>query len=53
MTLTKVTGQDVERDLYTSYDPDPATVCGIHRGRGVPLAVLLVPVLLLLRRRRR
>ena len=37
----------------TSYDPDPATVCGIHRGRGVPLAVLLVPVLLLLRRRRR
>lgn len=53
LTLTKVTGQDVARDLFVTHSP--ARGCGVdrERGRGLPIVVLLVPLVLLTRRRRR
>ena len=58
MTLTKIAGADVDRNLYAVYQTHHGQVlCGIDRAgagsRGLPLAALLVPLLLLMRRRRR
>ena len=54
MTLTKVTGRDIDRNLYTTLQPAQGA-CGVDRGRGrgLPLIVLLVPLVLMTRRRRR
>lgn len=52
MTLKKVTGEDQSRSLYVTRDNASSTACAVAPRRGVPLAVLLVPLLLLLRRRR-
>lgn len=53
MTLTKVSGTDVSRDLFLTRDTSGGQECAIDRTRGTPLVVLLTPLLLLMRRRRR
>lgn len=52
MTLKKVAGEDQSRSLYVTRDESSSAACAVAPRRGVPLAVLLVPLLLLLRRRR-
>lgn len=53
MTLTRVTGTDVSRELFLARDTSAGQECAIDRTRGTPLVVLLTPLLLLMRRRRR
>jgi hypothetical protein len=52
MTLTKAALEPVDPALYVVYDPDAAGGCRLGSRRGVPLGALLLPLLLLLRRRR-
>ncbi|MBA3546639.1 MAG: DUF2330 domain-containing protein [Nannocystis sp.] len=53
MTLTKATLDPVDPALGVIYDPDAGTSCSLGSRRSVPLGALLLPLLLLLRRRRR
>ncbi len=55
MTFTKATLEPVAPALYVVYDPDAGNSngCSLGSRRGVPLGALLLPLLLLLRRRRR
>lgn len=55
MTFTKATLDPVDPALHVIYDPDAGTSggCSLGSRRGVPLGALLLPLLLLLRRRRR
>jgi hypothetical protein len=50
MTLQKVAGADVERDIHLVHRPH-SSACAVGR-RGLPAGALLLPLLLLLRRRR-
>jgi len=53
MTLTKATLDPTGPTLYVTYDPDAgSTACNLGSRRGVPFGALLIPLLLLLRRRR-
>jgi hypothetical protein len=53
MTLTRVEGQDVDRNFHATLFNLGYAMCGIDRSRGAPPLLLLTPLLLLMRRRRR
>lgn len=53
VTLTKTAQDPVNPTMYVNYDPEAGSGgCKLGTGRGVPFGALLVPLLLLLRRRR-
>lgn len=53
MTLTKAALDPTSPTLYVTYDADAgSTACNVGSRRGVPFGALLLPLLLLLRRRR-
>lgn len=52
MTLTRATLDPREPTMYVTYDPDAGAGCRLGSRRGLPLGALLLPLLLLLHRRR-